>query len=269
MERYNDQAYKSTIETLISESFYFEKLSNSTKLSNIRKYLEIITRRILKYPNEKNLLLGHEKTLEQLSKKGFYSNSFFKENYDIIKKLGNNNSHTKIIPNAGSDEDVIKAQDALINIYSFLFYDYFTKYRFGHNLDIIRAFSILPPILRFNCLSLLHDNYPENMLIIDKLVLSMVKSFDNNYAISWVNKNKDYLSSKTLSIPYGGVTIVTDTYYNVFINKASLKYPPLYKTLEEAIKYYEVNGIVEGDTDEINEFNKLMAFIYIGRKKSN
>ena len=37
-----------------------------------------------------------------------------------------------------------------------------------------------------------------------------------------------------------------------------------YTTFEEAKKYYLENGVIEGDTLEITEFNSLMKFRYTG-----
>ena len=41
-----------------------------------------------------------------------------------------------------------------------------------------------------------------------------------------------------------------------------------YDSFETALKYYKENGIVEGDTSDVKEFNDLMAFVYIGRKEA-
>lgn len=46
------------------------------------------------------------------------------------------------------------------------------------------------------------------------------------------------------------------------IDKAGL----LYNDFESAIIYYQKNGIVEGDSPEVKEFNSIMEFLYLGRK---
>ena len=40
----------------------------------------------------------------------------------------------------------------------------------------------------------------------------------------------------------------------------------LYIDFDESIDYYKRGGIVEGETLEIQEFNSIMEFLYLGRK---
>lgn len=35
---------------------------------------------------------------------------------------------------------------------------------------------------------------------------------------------------------------------------------------ESAIEYYQSIGPIQGDSDEIKEFNSIMEFLYLGRK---
>ena len=65
---------------------------------------------------------------------------------------------------------------------------------------------------------------------------------------------------------------LTDNYYNILSQKVEQlgdifeKRGVLYKDFEEAVSYYKKYGIVDGDSQEIREFNSLMEFVYMGRK---
>ena len=41
---------------------------------------------------------------------------------------------------------------------------------------------------------------------------------------------------------------------------------PLYYDFESAIEYYKQDGTVEGKSAEVEEFNSLMEFVYLGRR---
>lgn len=42
----------------------------------------------------------------------------------------------------------------------------------------------------------------------------------------------------------------------------------MYTTFEEAISHFRKHGKIQGNTDEIKEFNNLMELLYLGRKSS-
>ena len=41
----------------------------------------------------------------------------------------------------------------------------------------------------------------------------------------------------------------------------------MYHTFDEAVNYYRKFGIVKGDTAEVQEFNDLMKFTFMGKDK--
>ena len=49
-------------------------------------------------------------------------------------------------------------------------------------MEVIHHFSLLPPIIRYLTLEYLHNKYPENTMIIDKLSLAILKAFDKEHA---------------------------------------------------------------------------------------
>ena len=87
---------------------------------------------------------------------------------------------------------------SLFNIYASLFVLYFKKYKFGTNNEVMRAFSILPPIIRYLVLNELYQQNLDNLSIIDKLSLVLLKAFDKDKALSWIEARKEKLSQTVL-----------------------------------------------------------------------
>ena len=40
-----------------------------------------------------------------------------------------------------------------------------------------------------------------------------------------------------------------------------------YSDFESAMPYYKQSGLVQGDTEDIKEFNDIMEFLYMGRRE--
>lgn len=178
--------------------------------------------------------------------------------------------------------------DNLFNIYACTFVIYFQKYKFGSNNEVMRAFSILPPIIRYLALNELYNQHPENLSVIDKLSLVLLKAFDKEQAIEWVesrkeklndmlpyteegieairNKCGDYVAQRTIdNAPDSMFVLCTDRINEVdqIIKRNGL----LYNNFEQAKQLYLDKGILDGDTEEIMEFNSMMEFLYLGRKE--
>ena len=107
---------------------------------------------------------------------------------NISKRLGHCSFRVKQV-------DVKAAIDNLFNLYAYLLIEYFQKYEFGSNLEIIHHFSLLPPIIRYLTLEYLHNKYPENTMIIDKLSLAILKAFNNEQALCWIEERKEKLQT--------------------------------------------------------------------------
>lgn len=120
--------------------------SYDAKIAKIRQYTEIILRRLLEYPCDKNIEIGNTRTTEKLDKKG-YVEEFFRSSLEVIRKLGNERTHTKYRKLA-NEEEYREVEDSLLNIYAYLYYRFFLKYEFGSNSQIVSHFSLLPPIIR-------------------------------------------------------------------------------------------------------------------------
>ena len=68
------------------------------------------------------------------------------------------------------------------------------------------------------------------------------------------------------------VAAMPNSMYNVCKGKVqaldeALDSKPLYSDFESAMVYYEQYGIVAGTSQDVIEFNDLMEFVYIGRRK--
>ena len=254
---------------------------NDSKLAAIRKDLEIVVRRLMDYPAGRALNLGTEKN--HLKSKG-YTEKWFWHAYDKIQKNGNVAVHTQSAITADSNV-VSDCLNALYTIYSYLFYLYFRKYQFGSNKDVMSGFSHLPPIIRLITLEKLFADYPQNGDIAEKLVLASIKAKSYDYALQWIEKNRAQLSS----IPNHCVWAHEEkegqdvcyyipiswlgykSMYPFCLNKAkcikNLTKRIMYHNFDEAVKYYREFGIVNGDTAEVQEFNDLMKFTFMGKDK--
>ena len=178
--------------------------------------------------------------------------------------------------------------ESLFNLYAYLFFKYFEKYGFGANSDILTSFSLLPPIIRHIALEALYENDNTNVSVIDKLVLAKIKALGKENALLWVENNKEHLMNlkykvdekyendliEILGLAMAKIVLQQspNNMYEICSEKidkvGSLidRSGPRYKDFETAKFFYENHGKVNGNTNEIIEFNDLMEFIYIGRR---
>lgn len=89
-----------------------------------------------------------------------------------------------------TESEYVNVLDAVIDLLSVLLINYFDKYKFGSNKRVMSSFSILPPIMRFKVLSFLYEKDSQNIDVIDKLVLSILKSYGKDKAVAWVEERK-------------------------------------------------------------------------------
>jgi hypothetical protein len=277
MDNFSNETYSSLIDDLICDSFYLEKRSLRGKIATLRQYSEIIIRKIFNLPETEKVTLGRISNLVKQR-----NNSLLKESIETIRIKGNDNTHTQKTDEP-TEQDFNEVIEALINLYAYLFIAYFEKNRFGSNSNITRTFSLLPPIIRYKVLHNLYKNDKSNCVIIDKLVLATIKAKDKNAALDWINREKTSLQKishlskedKVLLSQLGDkyLDIIPQNMYDYSKEKIEQiselldSKGVLYKNFEEAKDFYEKNGYIEESSDEIKEFNSIMKFCYIGRKK--
>ncbi|GAA0337254.1 hypothetical protein GCM10008967_29420 [Bacillus carboniphilus] len=285
MTRFNNEAYEALVNDLINDAFYLEGASRRGTIAKIRQYAEVIVRRILSLPKKAKVTLGEERIILRIEEK---NNPLLLNAIKAINKMGSKCTHTQFTREI-IEEDVKTVIDSLFNLYAYLLIDYFEKYEFGTNMEVVHQFSILPPIIRHLTLEYLYSKYPENIMIIDKLSLAILKSHNKDAAIKWIEERKDKLkatpsvtkSAENDIIEKAGeelARIIISTAPNMYdlcterINLVAdniSKNGNLYNDFESAIDHYRVSGTIVGESSEVKEFNSIMEFLYLGRKSKS
>ncbi len=284
MSNFNNNEYQSLVADIIGDTFY-KDISLSGKISFIRKYAEVIIRKILDINPSQAVTLGASNIQNRLER--LPNHEFIEMAVETIRGKGNQSIHTQHL--AGfAPEDFDKVIDALFDMLSFLLINYFEKYDFGSRNDVLYSFSLLPPIIRYKVLMFLYRKHPNNISVIDKLVLATVKAFSIDEAIEWVEKEKDALvqmgtvteKAYNENVEKGGVELAeiirSSSPANMYllcrmkisqvggeINSRGV----LYSDFESALPHYKSKGILMGDDLETKEFNDIMNFLYLGRKE--
>ncbi len=284
-QTYTDEAYRATIVSIFHDTYYIDS-SYSNKVALIRKYTEIIIRRLLGWENEKKMTLGDIVVKKALRQNG-YTEKFFIDALEIIRKQGNNQTHTRLDNFDSSKECFKNVENALFNIYAYLFYKYFKKYKFGTKPEVLAAFSTLPPIVRNITLEHLYEDDNENYDVIDRLLLAKIKTFGFDDAESWLKRHAEwkdvYFSMPEFLIELKDkldndgwenlVSLYSTCLYDCLEEKINtLKkagFEPPYRTFQEAITAYQTKGRLAGNNPGIMEFNGLMEFVYIGHSAND
>ena len=281
MKKFDNEKYQILAKDLMGDIFYSET-SNRNKIATIRQYAEVIVRKILDIDPSKKMTIG----ANEISKKidALNNSEFLKEALENIKQDGNKFTHTEYLEEVTSDE-FDKIVDKLLDMLSFMFINYFENYEFGSRSDVLRSFSLLPPIVRYKVLIFLYNKYFDNIHVIDRLALAIVKAFDKEEAIRWIEEEKnnlinlDTMSDKVFAeiAKNKGIEIAefSSPYKNMYelcidkimkIGNEIDSKGHLYIDFESALPYYKQYGIIDEDSEEIKEFNDIMDFLYLGRK---
>lgn len=285
MQNFNE-VNKILITDIINDTFYVQGSSNRGKISRIRQFSEIIIRKILNLSSKEKVTLGDFKIKKQLIQKS-NNNEVLINALNNIQKFGNECTHTQMTQHV-TEADYESVKDSLLDLYAFLFIDYFSKYPFDTKQLIADGFSVLPPIIRYKTLKYLYEKFPNNAVIIDKFSLSILKTFDKKEAINWLNANKNNLLNVSILTEIGKQKIkeqfgdeelaqaffksIDNNMYDVCYEKIEIVGDQikdnghLYKTFEEASNFLEgFKNRSENSEAEI-EFFSLMDFVYLGRK---
>mgnify|MGYP000988747534 CR=1 FL=1 len=283
--KFRNEAYNDLVSDLILDAFYVER-SNRGKIASIRQYAEVVVRKILDLHEDDKVTLGDRGVIDKL-KQVSDNNQLLMTSVEAIRRIGNKCTHTQETGRI-TGQDVLDCIDCLFKMYASIFVLYFKNYKFGGNNEVISAFSILPPIIRYLALNELHEQYPENLFVIDKLSLVLLKAFDKEHAVSWIEARKEKLVqtlpytegySEQIKRQYGdilGQQVIDRAPENMYVlctdriikvEEVIKKNGLLYNSFEQAKQLYLEKGILAGGADEILEFNSIMEFVYLGRKK--
>lgn len=284
MSNFNNHEYTTLVTDLIGDVFYTDT-SYRGKISTIRQYAEVVVRKILDLEPDQKIMLGQNDIKRRIQ--ALPNHVFLETAIKNIKDKGNDSTHTEHIENVSKEEfDCIV--DSLFDILSFLLIEYFEKYEFGTRNDILTSFSLLPPIIRYKVLDFLNKKYPDNIAVIDKLVLSIMKAFSVTKAKMWVKEKRVSLTQLATITPKAynemiqnlGLEIALkvraaspSNMYDLCMSKIAqleenINKGVVYSDFESALPYYRKKGPILDNTLEAKEFNDIMEFLYLGRKEA-
>lgn len=284
MPNFNNTAYDALLKDLLNDAFYLEHRSLRGKAATIRQYAEVVVRKILDIPDGQHFFLGSPPTRNALIARSS-KDSLLILSVNKINEIGSKFTHTEELGEA-TEQDIQEMVLALFDLYAYLFIDYFWRYPFGKDERITRAFSILPPTVRYLALKALYSYDNTNLDVVDKLSLATLKAFDEQTALKWLDDSKDQLSTMSaisdkvaleIKAKYGAAVVkkLIDDAQNMFdlcarrvrtVAKTIDELGPLYYDFESAIELYKEVGVINDESEDIREFNSLMEFVYLGRR---
>ena len=242
-------------------------------------------RKLLDLNQQDKITLG-QKSIK--SKIKLLNNSYLIEDaLEVINKHGSNYTHTQCVNEVSRDE-FNNMLDKLFDMLALLLINYFGKYKFGSKNEVMSSFSLLPPIIRYKVLNFLYEENQNNISVIDKLVLTIIKAFNAEEASKWVEEKKDLLMKMNLRsekafnevLEKQGIELAllfqSIGHSNMYelckdkihkVGSVIASEGTLYSDFESALPHYQKYGILMGTEPEIKEFNDIMNFLYLGRKE--
>ena len=294
----------SDYEILISDlifDIYYSELNISSRLVLLRKMTELITRRFLNLGMGEKMELGDitspeknpkYKTTERLNNVDKLLRKDFESTVNKLREIGNKYSHTQN-HKISNLEEWIEAENLIWDLFSYLFVQYFLKYNLSLKSDknVLSMFSQLPTDIRFRTLQKLFEikGY-DNIQLIDKYLLAMVKSKGWEEAYFWLISHRKEIQSMSYPSENEIIEYIDDfdedelslplrKFQNVFGLLSSVLRNPkvksvsggIYDTFEEAVKYFYEENLETylSATREQIEFRELLYFCFIGRTPTN
>lgn len=288
--------YELVLSDLIAD-IYYSTISMGSRIILLRKLTELLARKFLDLGAGEPMNLGdittHEKNekfkvTERYKKVDKRQVKDFEKTIDRLRKLGNKYTHTANISDANVDELSI-AEDSIWDLFSYLFVQYFLKYGLNLKTDknILTLFSVLPPEIRYRTLKKIIDiiGY-DNIQLLDKFLLSIVKARGIDEARFWLYNNSKFLQN----VIYPSESEIIEYEENFSQNVLPLKlrnhsncYSLLvsvlnntdfqlsshgfYRDFEEAVVEYRKHDLdlYLSSTEEQKVFKDLIKFCFIGR----
>jgi len=297
---FENSDYEIMISDLIFDIYYSE-LSISSRLVLLRKMTELITRRFLNLGMGEKMELGDitspeknpkYKTTERLNNVDKLLRKDFESTVNKLREIGNKYSHTQN-HKISNLEEWIEAENLIWDLFSYLFVQYFLKYNLSLKSDknVLSMFSQLPTDIRFRTLQKLFEikGY-DNIQLIDKYLLAMVKSKGWEEAYFWLISHRKEIQSMSYPSENEIIEYIDDfdedelslplrKFQNVFGLLSSVLRNPkvksvsggIYDTFEEAVKYFYEENLETylSATREQIEFRELLYFCFIGRTPTN
>lgn len=198
MDRFDDNEYTILIGNLLHDILY-SQISNMGKMALLRKHAEVLVRKILDIGSSKQLTLGQ---IRRKSNSPDVRDRLFNLGDEISSKLiitvkkisdpGNKATHTQHTENF-SDEDIECAEDAILDLYALLFIKYFLKIQVNIYSPprVLHAFSLLPPIIRYKTWGYLFEKDKNNIQVVNKLCLSIIKVYNKQTAYKWMERSME------------------------------------------------------------------------------
>lgn len=293
---FDNNDYELILSDLIAD-IYYSDISDGSRIVLLRKLTELLARKFLDLGVGEPMNLGditaYEKNdkfkvTEQYNKVDKRLVKDFEKTKNRLRKIGNTHTHTANVLVANKDE-LIMAEDSIWELFSYLFVQYFLKYNLNLKSDknVLSFFSLLPPEIRYRTLKkLVEVKGFDNIQLLDKFLLSIVKTKGIDEARFWLNSNRekiqnmDYpseaeiieyeedfsqedlpLKLRNYSDSYGLLASV--------INHADVRSAShgLYKNFEEATAIYEQYNLEYylSSSEEREKFKNLIKFCFIGR----
>lgn len=279
---FQNEQYEALARDIIGDVFYADQ-SYRGKIARERQYAELIIRKLLNINPNDQITIGKKAITDQIN--ALPDSGFISSAIQLIQRYGNDTTHTQITREITKD-DYDAVTDSLLDLLASLLINYFSKYKFGSRIEVMNAFSLLPPIIRQKVLTYLHSKDDKNVAVTDKLALAILKADGKNEALKWVEDRKSTLSAQKAvymdfyerakserGAEYADFIYHTaPTMYESCLDKiyrvgdAIEKQGALYLTFEAAKPYYEQRGILDGYDDESREFNDIIEFLYLGRR---
>ena len=297
---FDNNDYEVLISDLIADIYYSE-ISISSRIVLQRKLTELISRRLLNLGKGEKMELGDIttteknqkfKTTERLNSVNGKLREDFEATVNNLREIGNKYSHTQNNKISNLEEGV-EAENLIWDLFSYLFVQYFLKYNLSLKSDknVLSMFSKLPPDIRFRTLQKLFELKGfDNIQLIDKYLLAMVKSKGWDEAYFWLISHREEIQSMSYPSEDEIIEYVDDfnedelplplrKFQNAFGLLSSILRNPkvksvsggIYNTFEEAVKYYneEYLEIALSSSQEQIEFRELLYFCFIGRTPTN
>ena len=303
MDRFDDNEYTILIGNLLHDILY-SQISNMGKMALLRKHAEVLVRKILDIGSSKQLTLGQ---IRRKSNSPDVRDRLFNLGDEISSKLiitvkkisdpGNKATHTQHTENF-SDEDIECAEDAILDLYALLFIKYFLKIQVNIYSPprVLHAFSLLPPIIRYKTWGYLFEKDKNNIQVVNKLCLSIIKVYNKQTAYKWIDDNsklikaipyptkpeiEKYNAMHEIEVCPGVRLLLADMDFDKYDNLYDLLYEKIrapetsaneagkmYKNFEDAVEYYckQKDNLAFGGSKEVAELLSLMDFVYLGRK---